>query len=337
MSRALAVLALAASAAAQSLRHVADEFQRVGASDLDAVLRFSAAMPMQNQAALEATLLDISNPQSPNCASGRRPRSDPPPASRFTPRSHSLPPSLAPSPFALADGNWMTQAQVEALTAPPAAVRAEVRAWVTSTGASCGDYPTSLRCTATVAQVNALLATTVSAFRQTTKGGKIVHRIHPDTPYTFPAHLDGKLEFLTNLADFPTVKRRNGRVQAIEIVDGKAAATDYAVLLETLADFYKTAGVKGSKAATTSPAEFQADSCWSKKDVAAMAKANGVPDWNVSHVVGPCTGQNPDAEAELDEQYMGAVGQGNSQWYWTDDDWLVHRNKPWSRAPADAP
>jgi hypothetical protein len=267
---------------------------------------------------------------------GGPPLSDPPPAPRFF-SAISLPPSFGPPPLALADGNWLTQAQVEALTAPPAAVRAEVRAWVTSTGASCGDYPTSLRCTATVAQVNALLATTVSAFRQTTKGGKIVHRIHPDTPYTFPAHLDGKLEFLTNLADFPTVKRRNGRVQAIEIVDGKAAATDYAVLLETLADFYKTAGVKGSKAATTSPAEFQADSCWSKKDVAAMAKANGVPDWNVSHVVGPCTGQNPDAEAELDEQYMGAVGQGNSQWYWTDDDWLVHRNKPWSRAPADAP
>ena len=96
-------------------------------------------------------------------------------------------------------------------------------------------------------QVNALLQTTVSAFRQTTKGGKIVHRVHPDTPYTFPAHLDGKLLFLTNLADFPTVKRRNGRVQAIEIIDGKAAATDYAVLLETLEDFYKTTGVKGSK------------------------------------------------------------------------------------------
>ena len=71
MSRALAVLALAASAAAQSLHHVADEFTLVGASDLSAVLRFSAALPMQNEAQLEATLLDISNPQSPNCASRR--------------------------------------------------------------------------------------------------------------------------------------------------------------------------------------------------------------------------------------------------------------------------
>ena len=209
----------------------------------------------------------------------------------------------------------MTQAEVASLTAPPAAVRAEVRAWVTSTGAVCADFPTSLRCTASVAQVNSLLHTTVSAFRQTTKGGKIVHRVHPDTAYTFPAHLDGKLLFLTNLADFPTVRRRNGKVQAIEIVDGKAAATDYAVLLETLGDFYKTKGIKGDKAATTSPAEFQADSCWNKKDVAAMAKANGIADWNVSHVTGPCTGSNPDAEAELDEQYMGAVGFGNSQWY----------------------
>ena len=285
-ARALAALALAAGAAAQSLHHVADEFVRVGASDLDAVLRFSAALPMQNFPTLEAKLLDIADPKSANY------------------------------------GNWMSQAEVNSLVEPPAALRAEVRAWVTSTGASCGDFPTSLRCTATVAQVNALLQTEVSAFRQTTLGGKIVHRVHPDTPYTFPAHLDGKLLFLTNLADFPTVRRRNGHVQAVEIVDGKAAATDYAVLLETLEDFYKTTGVKGSKDATTSPAEFQADSCWSKKDVAAMAKANGIPDWNVSHITGPCTGSNPDAEAELDEQYMGAVGYGNSQWYWTDDDWM---------------
>ena len=201
-ARALAALALAAGAAAQSLHHVADEFVRVGASDLDAVLRFSAALPMQNFPTLEAKLLDIADPKSANY------------------------------------GNWMSQAEVNSLVEPPAALRAEVRAWVTSTGASCGDFPTSLRCTATVAQVNALLQTEVSAFRQTTLGGKIVHRVHPDTPYTFPAHLDGKLLFLTNLADFPTVRRRNGHVQAVEIVDGKAAATDYAVLLETLGKYY---------------------------------------------------------------------------------------------------
>jgi hypothetical protein len=111
MSRALAVLALAASAAAQSLHHVADEFQRVGASDLDAVLRFSAAMPMQNQAALEATLLDISNPQSPNCASGRRAAAKRPAASApfllrdLTP-SLPLPPSPLPrSPSQTATGS----------------------------------------------------------------------------------------------------------------------------------------------------------------------------------------------------------------------------------------
>ena len=74
--------------------------------------------------------------------------------------------------------------------------------------------------------------------------------------------------------------------------------------------------------ATTSPAEFQADSCYNKKDLAAMAKANGLPDWNISHTTGPCTGTDPDAEASLDEQYMGAVGYGNEQWYWTDSDWM---------------
>lgn len=134
-------------------------------------------------------------------------------------------------------GQWMTRNEVNALIAPAASLRAEVRAWVTSTGAKCVDFPSSLRCTASAGAVNALLQTTLSAFSQL-PSGRTVHRLHPDTEYTWPAHLDGKLLFLTNLADFPTARRRNGRMQAIGVdAEGKAAATDYAVLLETLGDF----------------------------------------------------------------------------------------------------
>lgn len=215
-------------------------------------------------------------------------------------------------------GDWMTQAEVAALIAPPKEVRAEVRAWATSTGAACADFPSSVRCTATVAQVNKLLQTQVSEFTQL-PAGRAVHRLHPDTDYSWPAHLDGKMLFITGLADFPTARRRNGKLQGITVdaVTGRAAATDYAVMLETLGDFYNLKGVAASVAAKTAPAEFQADSCWNKKDLAAFAKDNGLTEWNVTVLSGPCTGQDPDAEASLDEQFMGAVGYGATQMYWT--------------------
>lgn len=53
----------------------------------------------------------------------------------------------------------------------------------------------------------------MQAFHHTAKD-KVIHRVHPDQGWTFPAHLKGKLQFLTGLADFPTVRRRNGRIHA---------------------------------------------------------------------------------------------------------------------------
>ena len=204
------------------------------------MVRFSAAMPLKNQATLEAKLLDISNPTSPNY------------------------------------GNWMTKDEVNTLIEPSAADRASVRKWVTSTGAKCIDMPSSLKCVASVSSVNKLLKTKLSAFQQKTKNNKVVHRLHPESTYTsWPNSLDDKLLFLTNLADFPTVKRRNGAIKQIEMVNGKAQATDYAVVLETLIDFYQLKGIKGSTASSTAPAEFQADSCYNKKDLAEMAKSVG--------------------------------------------------------------
>jgi hypothetical protein len=34
------------------------------------------------------------------------------------------------------------------------------------------------------------------------------------------------------------------------------------------------------------------------------------------HQVGPFSGEN--TESVLDEEYVGAIGQGNTQWFWTE-------------------
>lgn len=104
-------------------------------------------------------------------------------------------------------------------------------------------------------------------------------------------------------------------------------------MLETLSDFYNLAGVTGAKAATQSPAEFQNDTSYNKADLKNFQKESGVATWNVTKTVGPYDGSNPDAEASLDEQYIGGVGVGNDNWYWTEADWMYEYTEAMQKLP----
>jgi subtilase family serine protease len=233
-------------------------------------------------------------------------------------------------------GKWMTQDEVNALTAPKAEDRAAVREWITSTGATCTDAQSSLECTGTVGQMEALLKTEFTEFKHTAKNNKKLIRIHPDTTWEAPTHLENKLMFVTNLADFPTVRMRLGSKHLATPVGGalpvantrggarKAqAANDLAINMETLSAFYKLpAEPLGGSAATTAPAEFQNDTAIATSDVKDFATGSNVPYWTLNTTVGPFDPSNPDIEASLDTQYIGGVGNGNTQWYWTETDWM---------------
>jgi subtilase family serine protease len=108
-------------------------------------------------------------------------------------------------------GEWKTQAEVNEATAPAPETRAAVRSWFEARGASCVDMPHSLKCHAAVGAVEKMFSTRVSAFKQTTRDDSRVLRIHPKDAYAFPEELKGQLEFVTSLADFPTVRRKLGK------------------------------------------------------------------------------------------------------------------------------
>ena len=236
---------------------------------------FSVALPWSNVGVLESKLSDISNPDSENYA------------------------------------QWMTQEEVNTLTAPAAAVRATASAFFKSSGASCVDMPHSLKCTAPVFVANEVFKTTISAFEHTENKGARVLRVHPNDAYSFPDPLRGSVEFVTNLVDFPTVKRTLGASSAASATSLRGTAVDYAILPESLAKIYGTA--KGSKLASQAPVEFQQDAGWEKKDIADFANMTGVPAWTVSHTIGPNAGGG-DLEATLDAEFMGATGVGNDNW-----------------------
>lgn len=286
MTAAAAVVAMAAAHTRDTYH--ADEFVYRGRAPAKAKMTFSAALPGRNVEKLDAILADIADPKSPNY------------------------------------GKWLSQAEVNAMTAPAAGVRAEVHEWLARYGASCVDRPTSLRCTAPAAAVERMFNTEVSEFSHTARNGKTLFRVHPDQHLHFPAHLTDKLLFVTNVFDFPTQRMRLGTgIKAhgpAADAAGRALQTDYFVTLESLWSLYGTNAVKGSAASTTGPAEFQADQAITPKDQKAFATNNGVPDWNITTKVGSFSGS--DTEATLDEEYIGSVGIGNTQWYWTEADWM---------------
>lgn len=240
------------------------------------------ALPWSNVEALNAKLAEVSDPDSPN----------------YT--------------------NYLTQAEVNALTAPPAAARSTASAFFSAAGAKCEDMPHSLACSAPVSVANEVFATKVSAFAHTAKGNARVLRVHPNDAYAFPDALRGSVDFVTSLLDFPTVRRKLGHTAASTTALRGPAAGDYSILPESLAKIYGTA--KGSKLASQAPVEFQQDSGWEAKDLAQFANETGVPAWTVSHTIGPNAGGG-DLEATLDAEFMGATGTGNSNWYWTEADW----------------
>jgi hypothetical protein len=108
----------------------------------------------------------------------------------------------------------MSQAEVNAMTAPSAALRTQAAAVLKAAGAACVDMPHSLKCTASVGDANKLFQTKISAFAHTAAGGARVLRVHPNDAYAFPDALRGSVDFVTNLLDFPTEKRKLGKAMS---------------------------------------------------------------------------------------------------------------------------
>lgn len=198
------------------------EFVLTGPASPAETVTFTAALPWTNFDKLDAELAEISNPDS----------------ARY--------------------GEWMMGEQVNKLTAPLPEHRRAAKAFLAAKGAGCVDFPHSLKCTIKVADAEKLFKTKLSSFEQTTRGGKKVIRVHPNDAYAFPSELAGKVSFFSGLTHFPTVKARNGHIHATgapakATKNIRAGATDYFVLPETVAAFYKPGSTVGGAAAIQAP------------------------------------------------------------------------------------
>jgi tripeptidyl-peptidase I len=250
---------------------------------------FGVAMKMSNFEELERQLEDISNPKSKNY------------------------------------GRWLTKSEADLLTATKPEIVAEVKQWAQSTGAQCRQTaPEALSCQGKVHQIEKLLSTELSVHKHK-KSGKTI--IRTSAPATVPKSLEGKVLFVEGLTKLPVA--RLGSVTAAKKTEAGSdddptptpSGPDYVIVPETLIHMYNVSVADGSAASTQGAAEFQgypAPDLTAAGDLGVFSNNTATPFWSVApaNIIGPFS-VSPSAESTLDAQYLGAIGQGNTNYYYT--------------------
>lgn len=204
----------------------------------------------------------------------------------------------------------MTKAEINEMTATPGWMANSVLSWLETSGHSCTKRSDSIRCRGSVAAVESMLQTRMHTY-QHKKTGDRVHQVDGD--YTFPTEMEGKIEFLSGLYGFPAEHLGQAR---------KLEAGETFTVPETLVNTYNLQGVTGDSSITQSAAEFQDYPAFAQKDLTEFITQTAIASFSVAKTIGPFNGNEPQPESTLDVQYLGAVGSGVTNWYWTEKGWM---------------
>jgi len=177
-------------------------------------------------------------------------------------------------------------------------------------GHSCTPRSDSIQCRGTVEDLEAMLSTEMHTY-QHSRSGDLVHQL--DGAYTFPSEMEGKIEFVSGLSGFPA--EHLGRARKLK------AGEQYTVP-ETIVTSYSLSGAKGDSSITQAAAEFQNYPAYAQDDLTTFIKQTDIATFDVAKKIGPFNGNEPQPESTLDVQYLGAVGAGNTNWYWTEKGWM---------------
>lgn len=136
--------------------------------------------------------------------------------------------------------------------------------------------------------------------------------------HSVPKEVAGVIDFVEGIADFP-MHRSSVRRSTISTQGGTTKTA--LVAPQTLLNMYNVPAAKLSKV-SEGPAEFQDDTSYNKEDLKTFFNQTDLADQTVSDIVGPYNGETPDTEATLDVQYIMSVGEKQTDWYWTADNWM---------------
>lgn len=207
-------------------------------------------------------------------------------------------------------GQYLTREQILALVAPPKAAVEAVLAALPA-GIACVDMGDALRCRGTVAAIETAFQTSLRLVAHSASGMGIIRQIGD---FSLPAALAHIVEFVSPLCSY-IAPVRNTKPTRVD-------AGTFFIVPETLYRMYNITE-KGDLRSSQGVVEFQQEQWYYlDSDLQTFAQlTNTVINFTKSFGPDAVPG-DVSVEATLDVQYVGAVGQGNTNWYWKEEVWM---------------
>jgi subtilase family serine protease len=262
---------------------VPPNFVRLGRTDPNMMFDFRVALKQRNVDVLEATLLDVSNPESANY------------------------------------GKWWTTEQILDLIAPSKDEIRPVVAWLKSFGIQQIDVSGRdfIKVVAPIRIIENLFQTQFYNY-QYTPTGKIHSRIFG------AAHIPEHLEIIDMIFGLTELVKPSSINAHYKPVDKRSVQQDplgyiYPGILRTMYGVPSKYWVNAQSSICV--AEFQDDASFNKQDLTTFNQGMN-EKIHVDKIVGPYSGDSPDAESTLDVQYASALALNSTFWFWTVDRWM---------------
>jgi len=148
--------------------------------------------------------------------------------------------------------------------------------------------------------------------------------------YTVPSTLLKYADFVVGISDFPMTARRTHRANTgpdpTEYYSyvpntGPQQGNVLPLTIHDLMDIPK--GTKASSKSSQGVVEYGSGESFAPSDLKAFKSDAGITGTvSTDHIVGPYNANSPGVESSLDIEYLLGVGQGATNWFWTESNWL---------------
>jgi len=214
-------------------------------------------------------------------------------------------------------GKWWTPEAITDLIAPSKEDSQYVVDFLKANGITeTVNHRDSIKAVAPVYLVEELLRTSLYNFVHKRKESvKIIRAVGS---YEIPIEIAEHVDFVAGLYEFPRL--RNQARDAAGNTDG----VDGYIVPYVINNLYQIpTSFPVHQNSSICLAEFQDDQSYDKADLKKFSTENALtPAITVSHVVGPFSSSDPDAESTLDVEFGAAISQNTTVWFWTVEDWM---------------
>jgi tripeptidyl-peptidase-1 len=217
-------------------------------------------------------------------------------------------------------GQYMTLAEVDALTAPSTEATEAVRSWLSSVGAVCQNKTSDvMKCKASVAAVEKALDARVYNHSHSRTGATVARIVGSAT---IPQAVAPHVRVISGLRDLPVpntadMEAMYGKRVGVQKV-GAPQGSSLSVVPSTLTTLYDVGTNTGSSSVTLGIAEYQDLTAFAPSDLATFITQTGVPNFTFAKRYGPFNSNPPQAESTLDVQYGGSMAPDASHIYYID-------------------